>query len=644
MEFKMRKLFSGPFKRVLLVKPHGPSGLAFALNPIPLGLEAIAGYIRNHVDDILIFDEFMDDEPINRILLKFKPDLVGFSLSATEHENARKLMNKIKKFNSRIPIIAGGYHPTGASDAVLNDLQCDAICRGEGEELFLEFVQGKEWTEIKGLSFRDSKNNEIIHNEDRELIKDLDTLPFPARDLRKKRGYSYHNILLLNREYDLMEFGRGCYGKCTFCCEPYYSRGHQRYRSPERTLEEIRSIWKLHGGKPLRILIADPNIMGNPRKVEQLADLLIKEDLDITFQIMTRTEMIVKHPKIVEKMIRAGMISWELGIESCMQDDLDITDKRIPLTTQIEAVSILRKMGGEVLGTFVIGLSNHTSEDIKMIPNYAREIGLSASAFGIATPFPGTGYWDELDSKGLIFEKNWTKFDENNNVFTHPTLTPDEITDLRNWCLAKYWNLDTIVEQIRLGEIRIGKFRAKYKANLVDFATLVMRRIFFAVDAGSELAEKGMNGNSKENYLKYVKFFFDAWADPRIERYFTEYPMHEIVDMRQFGKLFNGKRFQAVIQNGHNKCVFALLITVGPKGIKLIKTSKKPTRDYDFMIRSPLDALYIDQSLNIMGKARQLVGLFAKQKVQIKGYYTFFKMLLYGIKEALSNKLGNGKK
>jgi len=639
----MKKLYSGPFKRILFVKPHGPSGLAFALNPIPLGLESIAGMIRDHVDDMLLFDEFMDNDPISKVVALFKPDMVAFTMSATEHENARKLMNEVKKFDPKIPIISGGYHPAGAPNAVLSDLQCDAVCLGEGEELFLEFVQGKEWSKIKGLAYKDS-NNKIIHNEERELLQNLDDLPFPARDLRKKRGYTYHNILLLNRDYDLMEFGRGCYGKCTFCCEPYYSRGKQRYRSAERTIKEIREIWKLHGEKPLRILIADPNIMGNPRKVEELAELLIKEDLDITFQVMTRTEMIVRHPKIVEKMIRAGMISWELGIESSTQGDLDHTDKRIPVSVQTEAASILRKIGGEILGTFVIGLASQSREDIKSFPNYGRKIGLSASAFGIATPFPGTGYWKELEAKDEIFEKDWTKFDENNCCIKHPTLSPDEIEDLRNWCLAKFWNLDTIVEQIRLDEIRVGKFRATHKATLIEFATMITRRLNFAVDAGSELAEKGTHDDSKKNYMQYMKVFFDAWADPRIEKYFTEYPMHEIVDMRQLGKIFNGKRFQAVLQNGHNKCAFALHVTIGPNGISLIKTSKKPSLEYDFMVRADLDALYMDQTMGPIGQLRHVINIFSSGKVRIKGWYSFFKMALYGLKEALANRLRNGKK
>ncbi|NVM30655.1 MAG: cobalamin B12-binding domain-containing protein [Candidatus Helarchaeota archaeon] len=641
----MNPLYSGPSVRVLLVKPSGSSGLAFALNPIPLGLESIAANIRDLVDDILIYDQFMEIEPLQSVISWFKPDLVGFSMSATEHNTGGEMMRVVKKFDPKIPIIAGGFHPTGAPELVLNDLVCDVVCRGEGEMIFREFVRGDAWEGIEGLSYKIPNNGgEIVHNPDRPFLKgsELDALPFPARDLRKRRGYEYKNVLLLNREYDLMEFGRGCYGKCTFCCEPYFSKGQQRYRSPARTMAEIREIWKLHRGKPLRILISDPNILVNSKKVDGLCDLLLEADLDITFQVMSRTELVVKHPKIVEKMVRAGMISWELGIESPTQDDLDITLKHIPLSVQTKAVSILRKLGGETLGTYVIGLPNHTKKFIKTFPDHAREIGLSASAFGIATPFPGTGFWDELSSDNLVIEQNWAKFDENHSVFSHPTLSHKEIESLRDWCMAQFWNLDTILEQIRLDEIRVGKFRSPYKAKIRDFITMVSRKLMFAVDAGSELAEKG-HGHASSNLYESIKFVFDAWANPRLEQYFQEHPMHEIIDMRQFGKLFRGKRLQIVIEDiQQKKCLFAMLITISRNGIDSIKTSKKPSLDYDFLLRADLKNLYADER-SPMGMLKTLLQFISRGDLRVTGMRTFFKLVLFGLKEALSIRLNGGK-
>ncbi|MHA1680579.1 MAG: B12-binding domain-containing radical SAM protein [Promethearchaeota archaeon] len=636
----MEKIYSGPYRRVLLISPAGPSGLSFALHPIPLSIECIAAAIRDIVEDVMIYDQFVDKEPLLLVLKEFKPDLVGVSMSATEHNSGGEAMKIVKNFDPRIPVIAGGYHPTGAPEIVLNELQCDAVCRGEGENVMRELVKGTNWKEIEGLSFRDHDNGQsLTHNPSQSIPVDLDALPFPARDLRRRRDYHYENKLLINREYDLMYFSRGCYGKCSFCCEPYFSGSKQRYRSPEKTMAEILDIWEFHGKKPLRVLISDPNIMAQPKKVEKLCDLLLEADLDVNFQVMTRTELVVKHPDIVEKMIRAGMISWELGIESPTQGDLDSTLKHIPLEKQEKAVGILSKLGAEVLGTYVIGLPEHTEEFVKTFPEHARKIGCSAAAFGIATPFPGSVYWDELESKGHIFEKNWAKFDENNCVIVHPIMSPSEIENLRSWCMGKFWNLDTVVEQIRRDHIRVGKFRHDTKTTLMDFFTMVGRKLLFAVSAGSELAEKGLK-STKENYMGSLMSMFDAWADPRVEAYFTKYPMHEIIDMRQFGRLFKGKNIQVVLENPAKKtCVFAMFISINSKGINIIKVSKKPELNSDFLLRADYDVLYVPPNLSVKAQIKNIAGVFMKGKLRIKGWFFLFKLILYFAKEVLSSKL-----
>ncbi len=639
----MTELYTGPFSRVMLIAPHGPTGLSFALNPIPLGLECIGAYIRKEVDDVMLYDEFLDKEPFSQVVASFKPDLVAISMSATEHNSGKELIAKVKRYDPRIPVIAGGFHPTGAPQVVFDAMECDAIARGEGELTFMDLIKGKAWEEIQGLSYRTPEG--IKHNPEREQIQDLDALPFPARDLRTKRGYVFKNNLMPERGYDLMYFGRGCWGKCTFCCEPYFSNGKQRYRSPERAFEEIMSIYDFHGRKPLRILIADPNILGQHKPTERLAELLIASgngwghEIDISFQVMCRAEHIVMHPDVVEKMIRAGMTSWELGLESSNEEDLKITKKQIPLEKQEKAVGILRSLGGEVLGTYVIGLESQTKDFIKTLPDRGRMIGCASCAFGIATPFPGSGFWEDMKAKGRIFETNWARFDENNAVITHPELTPKELEDLRSWCMGRFWNLDVVIDQLRIQEIRVGAFRRKYKARLMDFFQSVGGKLLFAASAGGELAEKheGKAESEKDHYMKSLRAIFSAFVNPRVERYFTEHPMHEVVDMRQFGKLFGGKTIQIVLENPARKTSeFVLVATVTKQGIDKITIGRKPVRKYDFLLRANTESLYVPPKLSQVQLARNMLGLVTSGKIRIKGWRVLFKLILFGMKEALS--------
>jgi|GEM_PF-614393 len=640
----MGDLLVGPYSRVLLVFPNGPTGLSFALNPIPLGLECIGAYIRDEIEAMMLYDEFLDKEPFLNVVAAFKPDLVAVSMSATEHNSGKALVAVVKQFDPRIPVIAGGFHPTGASEIVLNTIKCDAVARGEGELIFMDIVKGKPWAEIDGLSYK-IPGGGIKHNPDREQIQDLDSLPFPARDLRIKRDYEFKNNLQPGRKYDLMYFGRGCWGKCTFCCEPYFSNGKQRYRSPERTFEEIMTIYDFHGRKPLRILISDPNILGQHKPVERLAELLINarngwgNEIDITFQVMSRTEHVVAHPEVVKKMIRAGMISWELGLESTSPDDLQITKKNITVEKQESAVAILRSLGAEVLGTYVIGLEGQTKEFIKTLPDRGREIGCASCAFGIATPFPGSAFWDEMMLKGRIFETNWARFDENNAVVTHPELGPKELEDLRSWCMGRFWNLDVVVDQLHIEEIRVGPFRRKYKARFIEFVKSVGGKLGFAVAAASELAKKheGKTISEQVHYMKSLHSILSAFINPRVEKYFNEYPMHDVVDMQQFGKYFHGKVIQIVLDNPEKKtCEFAMVITINKEGIDHFNISRKPVMNFDFLLRANTDALYVPPNLSSWQQARNLMRLVSTGKIRIRGWSTFLSLILFGIKEIIS--------
>lgn len=207
-------------------------------------------------------------------------------------------------------------------------------------------------------------------------------------------------------------------------------------------MEEILEIIRYREGNPLSVIFADPNFMGNPERVGRLCDLLQEHDLDITFSAMVRSDYMARNPEIVKKMCEAGIISFEMGIESPNPEDLKTTKKGLTTRVHTEAVQNIRKNGGNAGGTFVIGLPDQTEEEIRRFPVYAKEIGLTAAAFGIATPFPGTEFHEELDRQGLIFETDWDNFDEMHSVYRTEHLSKEKIEELATYCMAKFWNID----------------------------------------------------------------------------------------------------------------------------------------------------------------------------------------------------------
>ncbi len=641
----------------MLVKPSGSSGLAFALEPIPLSLEYIAANLIHKVQGfgpshVMIIDMFKEKRDLGYYLKKFNPDIVGITMSATEHYEGIKLLKIIKAFNQNILCIAGGYHPAAVPEIML-DVGFDAVCRTDGELVMVDIVNGSDFKDIKGISF--TRSDKIIHNSLPDQLLELDSYPFPARNLRK---YTYQNLFLRDRVFDQMMTSRGCHGKCSFCCEPYMSGSKQRFRSPENIFQEIKAIYDYHNRKPLRILIGDPHFLANPKRVDRLCDLLLQAEMDITFQVMSRTEPIATNEKLIKKMVEAGMVSWEIGVESFKQSDLDQTGKALKIETQEQAIKILNKYGAHAGGTFVIGLPQHTREDILEIARYAKRIGLASAAFGIATPFPKTRFWDELVKEDLIFEKDWTKFDENYNVFRHPTMNKQEIEDLRTKCMVLFWNLDTALNQIRLELIRPGRFR-QYKPTMIDFFDTIARKMLFGVKAGSSLVEKPRNSQSdlhttrsrnesispdpgRSKFYEMMDLAFDTWANPRVKAYTQKYPLKSLLEIRKFTKFIGTQLIQIVVDDPFTKtCKLSIAIKTSKenRNIEFIDVSKRPYLDYTVLFRINYNEAYYNPSWVAKIVFKKLLRSIYKRDFIIEGKWVAIKLLLNAIYEMILFKI-----
>jgi radical SAM superfamily enzyme YgiQ (UPF0313 family) len=514
------------FKRILLVKPAGRKGLSFSFDLIPIGLEYIAAYIKDTVEQVNIVDLELDSRKFQDIIKIYNPDLVGITLSATEHNQGLRLA-KIAKHNN-ITTVVGGYHPTSVPDVMLSHQQIDAVVRGEGEATMKEIVEKGTFEDVLGVSYR--KNGKIIHNGDRAPIDNIDALAFPARYLRQYPYKSQDRVT----DCDVITMYRGCNGLCSFCCEPSMSKGCLRTRSPESVMTEILEMAEFHGGKPVNVMFADPNFMGNPKQVDRLCDLLMEHDLKMEFCALVRADAMAAHPQTVKKMCQVGIRRFEMGIESPNAKDLKSTKKGITSKVHGEAVKNIRKHGGRAGGTFVIGLPDQTEEEIKTFPTYAKEIGLTGAAFGIATPFPGTDFYKETSQQGLIFETNWDNFDEMHSVYTTSNLSKEKIEEMATYCTAKFWNLDTFFDHEM-----VSQTHTKQKKSILDFAQERILNVGFLANNGNAL--------QKGNFEKHIATFLEAYIDPRVEQYTRTVGVHEILEMRRFLRLLGTQTIQCTL-------------------------------------------------------------------------------------------------
>ena len=518
------------FKRIALVKPNGRKGLGFSADVIPIGLEYIAASIEKEVDDVHIIDMELEEQPFQYFLDVFDPDLVGISMSATDHDEGLRLA-KIARKNGATTVL-GGYHPTAIPDELLSHPQVDIIVRGEGELAMKELIQKGSPEDVLGISYK--KGKRIIHNPDRQLIADLNSLPFPARHLRR---HKYKDRMNNNsREFDVITMSRGCWGRCSFCCEPYMSKGLMRFRSPENIIKELFEIIAFHNEKLLQIFVTDPHFMGDPKRIDHLCDLLQKNGLNIVFSVMTRVDSVARYPELIKKMCNNGILSYELGFESPNQKDLNHVKKGITLSMQRKAVKILRDNGANVSGTFVIGLPGQSEEEIKQFPVYAKKIGLMNCAFGIVTPFPGTEFFDSLEKDGLIIERDWTKYDEMHSVFRLNPLSAKRLEELESYCMTRFWTLNTFLDRVRVLQKSSGN-----QISLKDFMDEIIAKAKFARNVGYDLREGDL-----EDHIKAV---LGAIVDAETEEKEREIRMHDVIEMSRFLKILGPQTIQITLRS-----------------------------------------------------------------------------------------------
>jgi len=434
------------FERVLLVKPAFFSGLGAMMNEIPLGLEYLAAILREKVDQIWLVDFGLERQKPERVFKQLNPDLIGITCQMAWHNNMVRLVKHAKKLLPNVKTIVGGYYPTGFPQLLKVYPEIDYLIRHEGEFPLLELVMGKPEEEIKNLSYR--QETKIAHNSIRPTIKDLDSLPFPARDLRR---YQYSHLQFPGRIYDTLITSRGCSGRCSFCCEPMMNQSIQRFRDIRRVFEEIEWVWNFYKQTPLKINISDPNFMGRTmadlKRVEELCDLLIAAEFDIEFSCLTRVDVVIKRPTLIEKMVQAGIMSFEMGVESPASSDLKRTEKGVKHQQTVKAVELIRKSGALPLGTMILGFHDQTEHEIKQYPVFAEQIGLIETAFAFVTPLAGTPFFQQMLDLRLITEPDFSNYD-----YLHPVvrnmigIEKSRLLQLLGYCYGYFYSQEKLAE------------------------------------------------------------------------------------------------------------------------------------------------------------------------------------------------------
>src|SRR3989344_7237025 len=390
-------------KNVLLANPR----VETRATP-PLGLCYIAAILEKDGHNVKIYDPIPTrkglSESFEYFLKQFNPDIVAFTCTSPQEDPVFAQAKLAKQFNPKILTVVGGSLITSDGERIIKNEYMDVAVQGEGEITFGELVnaieQGKGFNGIKGVIHKEG--NDVIKNQPRELIEDLDSLPFPARHLLDMKWYTRRNSMIRGkwmRATSLMG-ARGCPFKCIFCASPKTLGSMVRLRSPDNVLDEIEELKNKY---KIEAIKATEDVFTHDIKwVNEFCDKIIERKLDIKWDCQSRVNAVAINLETLKKMKRAGCIQIEFGVESGSQKILDIIKKHVKVEQTIRAFDLCKEAGIRTMANVIIGHPYETYEDIQKTRELAKRIKADYIEFFISTPLPGTEMYGMAEKNGWL--------------------------------------------------------------------------------------------------------------------------------------------------------------------------------------------------------------------------------------------------
>lgn len=390
-----------------------------SLDQIQLGVSYISSYLKQHghSTELLVLSKMFEKKNsvlIDDYLNKFSPEVICFTAVATEYPFIAKVAQYIKQKYPEKYLVIGGVHASLNPDEVLNDV-FDSVCVGEGEQPVLELVssleKGENPSNIPNLFI---KNGSLVEkNSTRAFIEDLDTIPFPDRDIWmqwiEEQAGSRFSVLL----------GRGCPYQCTYCCNhairKLASGKYVRFRSPENIVAEIKEIANKY--PDIRTITLEIETIGANKQwaaalCEKLEEFNGSRVNPVGFEVNLRVTRNADLEWLFIALKKSNFTSVTIGVESGSERvRRDILNRDYSNQDIINCVKLARKYEIAIIFQNMIGLPGETLEDFKQTIEINRLCLPDWIYLSIFFPYPGTDLHSLCKSKGFIAGKMDTEME-----------------------------------------------------------------------------------------------------------------------------------------------------------------------------------------------------------------------------------------
>ncbi len=414
---------------------------------VPLGVLHIAAVLREAGHQVRIYDcgrDWNDPERFRKVLLDYRPDVVGLSSITWEGQVLEGMARVSKVTLPDVPVVAGGPHPSAYPERCVRQPAIDFVAIGEGERTALELVEaltrgGCDPRSVNGIAYYDKNTDKVVHTAPREAIDDLDAMPFPAWDLVDLSLYWTSGRIsgMAPGRHMLLFTSRGCPFKCNYCHEVHGKKF--RTRSPENIVAEMQTLRDRYGIDDFEFV--DDTFNVSRSRVIEVMERVIASKMPVKMHFPNAVRGDLLDEAQIDLLYRAGVKSLCVAVETTSARLQKQIGKHLSVEKIARNIALAVDRGLYVVGFFVIGLPTETYEEARATLEWALRSPLHYAHFSFLTPFAGTAFHDTYREKMLargFVESDIFRGNFHSSCFNMSEMTDEQLAGLHQEAYRRF--------------------------------------------------------------------------------------------------------------------------------------------------------------------------------------------------------------
>ena len=397
----------------------------------PLGIAYLCAALQDEGVQYDVFDCNLSEKDFDKTILSLgKNDIVAFSCMTPNYNYTVDLCKRVKALRPDLFICLGGYHASlYAKEIIYSKTPFDALILGNGEESIVQLYKDhkeKNYASKPNIIYRIDRDNAdfVVHKTN-----------WPNGIIPDRKGIYLEKYIELGSDFaGSVQFSRGCVYACNFC-SVRHAEGCWAAGNVQQLIKEFEILYNDFGLRK-NFVIVDNLFTGDKRLVMEFCDLLIKKNIQVKWSCDVRIDDIDKN--LVEKMFKAGCISYFVGLESGNDESLRLIGNKPNKELVKRNLDIINQVGIRVNASFILGMPWENEKSIMETIDYAINLPLYTCEFSFATPFPQTRLRRQMFEYGAkIVDFNYDHWDGRTPVMSIPNISRNRLMELYLYAITQ---------------------------------------------------------------------------------------------------------------------------------------------------------------------------------------------------------------